>query len=187
MKKVEGNVTESRVVNDRGQPVEHETTQGGSGKFAMHSDGSEMERVGFQSGRTIELRRFEFARVKLGISVSYQGVQRDSVLAACENFILEMVKREEAAVGKSKYVPDVPADVIGLLDNCVRRTISLSYGLTLKAAKDYESHQVDVIEELPISDGASIVEAFEALSEELAEKTNEQYLRIRSIGKSVGL
>lgn len=184
---IEGNKTESRVVKKSGTVKGTESYHVGNGKFGYHSFVN-LPREGFSSGRTIELRRFEFCRIKLGISLSVPNdIDSDIAYSICKKFILEMIKREEYAIKKEEYTIELDGDDIDVLSRCLCRTININYGLTLKANKDFESHQVDVIEEIPVSDGDDIFVEFEKLSDEMAKKLDEEHSRIKEINSNNGL
>ena len=103
MRGIEGNKTESSTVKEYGKVVGHSATHSGNGKVGF-CDFVYLPRTGFESGRTIELKRFEFCRIKLGLDVSVpDGINKNDAYSACKNFILEMVRREEVAVGGGNY------------------------------------------------------------------------------------
>ena len=179
--KIEGNRTESRQIKERGQAKGYESTHSGSGKFAEREVPYGKGMIGFEAGRTIELRRFEFCRIRLWIKAYLQdGMDKEVVQKAEEEFILEMLAREEAAVVDGKHDGVVSDEALDVLSRCVCRSVGVLYGLTLKMSdNDRESEQVDVIEEMPISDVADLLEAFEGLSDEMAAKLSEHYKRIK--------
>jgi hypothetical protein len=181
---VEGNCCKSEVKKKKGNVIGCSSEHGGSGKQAEHCACGGMRMVGFESARTIELKRFEFCRVRLWIKTYFtDGLDKDTAQVAIEEFILEMLKREEASVSPRStevYEPMISDDARDTLSRCVCRRIGVLYGLTLKNGKnEFESDGVDVIEELPISDGADIVAEFNKLSDEMAEKLNGHYTRIK--------
>jgi len=110
------------------------------------------------------------------------------VREALEIFVIEMVKREEANVAGQEYTVEIPSVVKDTISRCVCRCITVAYGLTLKSGvKEYESHQVDLIEELPVSDKADLIETWEALSEDMAAYLDKQHKRIKGIDSDTGL
>ncbi len=176
----EGNRTISRVVKERGRVVGHSSEHGGSGKMATHVVGEGLVKTGFKGGRTIELRRFESCRIKLGAWAWVpEGLDKKDVKVAAKSFILEMLKREEASVGDGNYEVDIPSEAISILNKCRGRYISVIYGLTLKSGKEFETQQVDVFEDLPVSDGADLIVAFDNLSDEMAAELDEENKRIK--------
>jgi hypothetical protein len=179
--KVEGNITESRQVKERGRVKGYESSHEGSGNFADQEVCNGMRMIGFEAGRTIELRRFEFCRIRLWIKVYLpDGIEKDDVQDAEENFINSMLSREEAAVVENDYDGIVSDDSIGILSKCVCRSIGVLYGLTLKSGKnEFESDVVDIIEERPISDEDDLLDAFEQLSDEMAAKLDYHHNRIK--------
>lgn len=187
MRMVEGNKTESRVIKFKGQPVGHDCTYEGTDRYALH-DYLFLPRRGFRSARTIELRQFEFCRITIGLDVSVpEGVDRDTVYEACAEFVHEHLKSEETAVGDGNYTPNISSDSLALLDQCKARMITLHYGLTLKAKKQFESEQVDVLNWEPVSDGEDLSAFLSVLSDEAGKKLDEQHNRIKSDGESTGL
>lgn len=187
MKKVEGNRTISKVEKFKGEAIGHQATYEGSGKVAEHTV-ARLPRVGFEAGRTIELRRFEFCRMKLGLHVSVpESISMIAAEDAICAFVLGMLKREEQAVVGRPSPVELSENARGVLAQCSCRTIYLLYGLTLQAAKQFESHQVDVIEELPISDSEDLIVEWEKLSDEMAAKLHEQHERIKTIGIDTGI
>ena len=151
MREVEGNVSQSKLVKEKGQPKGNSSSHGGSGKIGQHCDSDGLNSYSFESGRTIELRRFEFCRIKIGLSVQFEFGDRSVVRSAVKSFVLEMLKREEAGIEDNKYMPVIEDDTLDLLSSCVNRRLFVGYGLTLKASKEFESHQVDTMEEVPVS------------------------------------
>lgn len=180
--RTEGNMTETREVKMRGTPVGYESSHDGSRKFADYTDYPvDLKMVGFEAGRTIELRRFEFCRIKLRLRLRMiEGLPKGEVEAAAERFIISMLEREEKSVSGQRMDVHIPDHDSELLMQCVHRSVGVQYGLTLKSGtKEYESHSVDVIEEMPVSDGADLVAAFEVLSDEMAEKLDRHHKRIK--------
>lgn len=189
MNKVEGNKTESEVIKERGAVKSHQSQHDVSGKAGEHEFCGNLPQLGFKSGRTIELKRFEFCRVGLSIRVRIpKGQQHEAVREALETFVTEMVKREEAHVAGSDYNVDISDEVKDTISRCVCRCITVNYGLTLKSGiKEFESHQVDLMEELPVSDKADLTETWEALSEEMASYLDTQHKRIKGLDSDTGL
>lgn len=187
--KVEGSITESRVVKEGGQVVHHESEQGGDGILATHQCCGNLFKTGFSAGRTIELRQFEFCRVKLKLVVRVpKDVGRDDTEKAVDNFTLEMLAREEAAVSGRQYEVNITDETKEILSKCICRCVELQYGLTLKSAtKKFESHQVDIIRELPVSDNVDLIESFESLSTSMADRLNSHHERIKGIGSDTGM
>jgi hypothetical protein len=184
MKMVEGNKTESEVIKYKGKAIGHDCTYEGTGRAALH-EYLFLPRRGFKSGRTIELRRFEFCRISIGLDVSVpEGLTKEEVYEACMEFCLEHLQAEEVAVGQGNYDPKISERTFEVLGMCEARMVSLHYGLTLKAAKEFESHQVDVLNWEPVSDGEDMEEFFQKLSDEMAEKLDAQDKRIKSIGET---
>lgn len=184
MKTVEGNKAKSEVTKEKGKVVDYDSSYGGSGKEGECDLGLLSPMVAFEAGRTIELKRFEFCRIKLGLRVRYEH-EKDEVKGAIREFILKMVEREEAGVEGKEYKGSVSEKSASVISGCKNRYIYVAYGLTLKAAKEYESHQVDIIEEIPVSDDADIFAAFEELSDQIAAELDEERTRIKS--KETGL
>ena len=179
--KIEGNMTESRQVKERGQAKGYESIHSGSGKFAEREVPYGKGMIGFEAGRTIELRKFEFCRIRLWIKAYLQdGMDKEVVQKAEEEFIHEMLAREEAAVVGGKKDGDVSGESLDVLSRCICRSIGVLYGLTLKSGKnEFESNVVDVIEERPISDGDNLLDSFEQLSDEMAAKLDYHHNRIK--------
>lgn len=181
MKEVEGNICKEKLLKLKGEPVSHSSSHYGSGKIGVHSDRTDLFSYGFKSGRTIVLRRFEFCRIKLHLNVKFDNEDDMSIVRrAVKNFILEMLKREEFGIEEKDYKPQFEANTIGILNACMDRSIFISYGLTLKGVKEFESHQVDTMEEIPISNGDDIVSVFEIISDDMAADIAEQHSRIKS-------
>lgn len=189
MKTVEGNKSKSELVKEKGQAIGHASSHDASGKTAEHGFCGNLRELGFKAGRTIELRRFEFCRVGLSVrSRVKQGDDVQSVREALEVFVTELLKREEAAVSNGSYTVQIPDSALETLAGCVCRCIQVSYGLTLKSGtKEYESHQVDLVEELPVSDGADLFSEFEKLSDEMAEYLDRQHKRIKGLDSDTGI
>ena len=120
--------------------------------------------------------------MKFDNSDDYSIVKR-----AVKDFILEMLKREEYGLEEKEYKPQFEANTISILNACMDRNIFISYGLTLKGAKEYESHQVDTMEEIPISDNDNIVEIFEVISDDMASDIADQFSRIKSLESDKGI
>ena len=180
---VEGNRSESEVIKYKGIPIGHDADYGGTGRAALH-EYVFLPRRGFKASRTIELRRFEFCRISIGLDVSVPDeLTREEVYEACIEFCLEHLQAEETAVDQGNYKPQVSERTLEVLNKCKARMVSLHYGLTLKAAKEFESHQVDVLNWEPVSEGADLTAFFSQLSDEMAEKLDEQDKSIKSIGK----
>lgn len=187
MKEVEGNKFRSRVMKKSGITTGYESGHEGVGETAFHDMAYGLPEVGFDAGRTIALRQFEFCRIKLGLRLRYNDeLDRSDVRTAAKQFVLEMLRREELAVTSpnEKCELNIDSKHVDILNSCVSRSIRVSYGLTLKTAKQYESEQVDNGEELPVDDGADIVESFEALSNMLASEISIEHDRIKSVSKT---
>lgn len=182
--KVEGSKTESETISERGRPISHSASHDGSGKAAEMAVPFGMRMVGFEAGRTIELKRFEFCRIRLWARVYFpEGVPKERAEEAIERFVQEMLRREEESVSGRKVDVHIPDADLGVLQECVHRTIGVLYGLTLKSGKnEFESNVVDVIEELPVSDGEDLIAAFDRLSDEMAEKLDKHHKRIKETG-----
>ena len=179
---VEGNRFSSDTTKVKGSICAHSSETSGTFEFVEHNHCSKMRDIGFQAGRTIELKRFEFARVKLGLVVGMCDFDRDDVQEAIENFILDRLRKEEKAIGKTDYLSEVSDLSVSMLDNCKCRRILVSYGLTLKSGRnEYESHTVDVSEELPIKDGESVIAAFDSLSDYLTVQLKRHHNRIKEV------
>jgi hypothetical protein len=181
MKEIEGNICKEKLLRYKGEAVGHSDSHNGSGKTGIHSGREDLFSHGFRSGRTIVLRRFEFCRIKLSLNVKFENeYDRPIVKRAVKNFILEILKREEFGIEEKEYKPQFEANTIGILNACLDRSIFVSYGLTLKGAKEFESHQVDTMEEIPVSNGDDIVEIFEIISDDIAADISEEHARIKS-------
>lgn len=187
--RVEGNRTESETVKERGRSIGHSSSHEGSGKVSdFETPGdllialSGMRMIGFEAGRTIELRRFEFCRIRLRVRMFFPSdVPCDKIEEAQEKFILEMLDREEKSVLGKDASADVSDECRDILSMGKYRSIGVSYGLTLKSRKnEYESHVVDVMEEMMVSDGEDILEAFDRLADEMAERLNSHHGRIKN-------
>jgi len=181
MNTVEGKRSESITVKDGGSPVSDSFDQG-AGAQAQHGNAEGLIRVGFESGRTIGLRAYEFARVRIGLRVAVpDGVPVDSAKLEMEDFIRELVEREEAGVSgvdRTEREIDLP-----LLGQCIGRVFVLSYGLTLKSTVNkFESHQVDLMTELPITDGPEydLWRVFELTSDDLVADLERHKERIKN-------
>ena len=181
MKEIEGNICKEKLLKYKGEAIGHSGSHNGSGKTGIHSGREDLFDCGFRSGRTIVLRRFEFYRIKLSLNVKFDNeYDRPIVKRAVKNFILEMLKREEFGIEEKEYNPQFEANTIGILNACLDRRIFVSYGLTLKGVKEFESHQVDTMEEIPVSNGDDIVEIFEIISDNIAADISEEHARIKS-------
>jgi len=187
--RIEGKKAGSVVVKERGNVIGHKSKHGGSGKIAKHIVDGDLPEIGFRSGRTVELARFEFCRFKIDLRVHVpEGIEKQAAHGAAEEFVLEFVRREEDALSKKEYEPKVSTESREILAKCVRRYIAVEYGLTLKrGANTRESEQVDILEGMPISDNADLFEEFEMLSDEMAEKIDKQHHRIKGTEKDTGL
>jgi hypothetical protein len=188
---VEGNKSGSVVVKQGGDVVAHRSRHDGNGQYAMHVVNGNLPEKGFVAGRTIELARYEFCRLKLGLRVKIPaGIDHDDVWSALEAFVLEMVRKEEAAVSKAEYVQKLMPEGAehSVLSRCTERVMDVSYGLTLKSTTNqYESHQVDILQGYPISDGADLFEEYGRLSDEMAEIIARHHDRIKGLGQETGL
>jgi hypothetical protein len=180
--RVEGKETVSESTKERGRVTGHSSSHDGSGEFADWSVPIGMKMIGFEAGRTIELRRFEFCRIRIWIRMYVPfDFPEDRIDQAEERFVLEMLGREsESLVGNNVdiHIPDNDIEVLSL-GKC--RSVGIIYGLTLKSQRnEFESNVVDVIKERPVSDGADIRLEFEHLSEEMARKLDKHHARIKS-------
>lgn len=184
-----GNKSENRTVKQKGVVCESCFTQDSTDKKGMHHGCRGLADVGFSSGRTIELKRFEFCRIKVGMNCSVPNdVGKGDIMEALEEFVLGFVKKEEAAlVGNSEpWSPRV--EIVDLLNECPCRKIMIAYGLTLKSGKnEYESEQVDISEDIPLSDGVDIKESFLKLSDEIAGYIHTHHQRIKGVDSNNGL
>jgi len=188
--KVEGNKTVSETVKDRGTPISHTSEHSSSDKSGVHGIcGGNKTQIGFEAGRTIELKQYEFCRIRLGLRLRLpDSVNKETAKEAARQFVDEMLKREESAVQGGDYATQITDETKAVLSNCVCRCIKVLYGLTLKSGSNkFESHQVDIIEELPVSDGADLVAEFESLSSEMAEDLDKEHNRIKGKDKDTGL
>jgi hypothetical protein len=184
----EGNVCKSKLVRYKGEPKGYSGSHNGSGKIGVHSNRTDLFSYGFSAGRTIMLRRYEFGRIKFSVKVKFDNSDDYSIVKrAVKDFILEMLKREEYGLEEKVYKPEFEANTIGILNACMDRNIFISYGLTLKGAKEHESHQVDTMEEIPISDNDNIVEIFEVISDDMASDIADQFSRIKSLKSDKGI
>lgn len=186
---VQGNKVFSETVKNKGTVCSHVSNHEGSDRFCEQSSCMGLREIGFQAGRTIELKRFEFARIKIGISVGSTDVHgREAVKSIVSNFVLELLKREELALAKQKYEVDITQEHLNVLNECYCRKIMLTYGLTLKSGtNEYESHSFDVIEDIPLYDGQNIMEAFDELSDYLGVQLKCHYDRIKFPDANMGV
>jgi len=186
---IQGNKCFSETVKNKGMVCGHESNHEGADCFCSQSSCAGLREIGFQAGRTIELKRFEFARIKIGINVGSTDVNdRETVKSIVSNFVLELLKREELALAKQKYEVDITQEHLNILNACCCRKIMLTYGLTLKSGtNEYESHSFDVIEEIPLYDGQDIMEAFEELSDYLAMQLKYHHDRIKFPDADMGV
>jgi hypothetical protein len=189
MERVEGNKTESQTKKEKGNVTGHEASHCGSGVIAEHCSGEGLQEIGFKAGRTIELRRFEFCRISLGIRVRVpRDMEPDLMRDALEDVVLQLVAREEGAVAGTEYTGKASDVSLEAISKGVCRNISVGYGLTLKSgSREYESYQVDLIEHRPVSDSADLLAEFEVLSEEMAAYLDKQHKRIKGIGSDTGI
>jgi len=188
VKEVQGNSYESRALKFNGEIKKYSSKTAGSNKTGIHIDDNSLYFYGFESGRTIELKRFEFCRIKIYLKVGYFNIDDvDPVKNSVNDFVSEILKREEFGINNKEYSPVFRYNTVDILNKCLNRRIFVSYGLTLKGTKQFESHQVDIMEEIPISNGVDIVVEFESLSDRIASGISKEHSRIKSIGIDNGL
>lgn len=159
MEFVEGNCF-STVVHRKNQkefPMYDEF--GGNGVFAEHCDMEDcMCEVRVSSGRTIPIGPFEFARVSVGLNLFIKDEeQKKAAFDAAQMVVLEILERETSSLSKkSDEAPREPVPIVFDFP-CVRRVLSVEYGLTLKhPSKQYEFNKMDFGLTVPVSDGADL-------------------------------
>lgn len=183
--KNEGNLCESISKKEYGVVTSDESVHCGTNKYGMHEKNCNLRDIGFKAGRTIELAPFEFCRIDISLSMSIiEGIDRLCAYDALDEWVNEFLKLEEHGVKGSKYEPLVSDESYDIINKCICRRIYIGYGLTLKDPNNkMESHRIDILEEVPVSDGDSISDSFRVLSDELAKQLSNHHDRIKNAKK----
>ena len=153
----------------------------GDGHFARSVDPRGLEAVSVSIGRTVELRQFEFARFDIGFELyaeSGNAVERAYVAARAASMAYADYEAQKLRGGDPPEV-ELSKDVVDVLDACVARSISMSFGLTLQGARKYESHRADVGRTMRVDDDSSMVNAVRELQDDLADRIRREHRRIR--------
>jgi len=163
----------------------HETGQSQSapdGHVVRQRDVSGMDSVYVTQGITVELARFESARVDVGVRACFER-NEEEVWRGLRLLVAELLAREEASLrGQERRRVDVEFnhEVWGC-------GVYVRYGLTLKGEKQYESHRFDISRYRQIEDGADILKAIQDLGAEVEHKVSEQRDAIQGDGSAMGL
>jgi hypothetical protein len=136
--------------------------------------------VEYEAARTIALGEFEFARV--GIVVRAAGVDAIALLEAERDFAREFLDREEAAVTGVPREAQAYAALPG-----IRRSLGISYGMTLRGEGKRETVKFDVHLREPITDGAGIEVAMGRIVAWLEDRVREERAAVRGEKPEEGL
>jgi hypothetical protein len=136
--------------------------------------------VEYEAARTIALGEFEFARV--GIVVSAAGIDAVALLDAERELAAEFLGREEAAV---TGVPREPQPYPALAG--VRRSLGISYGMTLRGEGKRETVKFDVHLHEPLADGAGIEAAMGRIVAWLEDRVREERAAVQGEKPDEGL
>lgn len=184
MQHVEGKAIESHTRKVDGGEETLVNYNVADGQFAKQAEVTGLESTYVSSGRTIELAPFEFARIDIGARAYHTLDKADAVYDALIEIVEAVIKAEEqeiAGIKRAKLDPTI-ASVDVLNNACVARSVSISYGLTLKGAKKFESHKIDVSRVKQIDDGEDIVAMFESVGKQVADRISERRERVSYSG-----
>jgi len=184
----EGKSHESHIHKANGTERTVKSEYKPNGHFAKQADTTGLEAAYVNTGRTVELAPYEFARMDISMKVHFSD-DEDAVYEAMIAVVTELARREEVAVAGRDVDPlPIPIDAVDLLNNeCVARSISVSYGLTLKGRKRFESHKIDISQTRQLDDGESIIPAFEKLGADVGAKIGERREKIQGGDERTGL
>ncbi len=185
----EGSKSESHINKAGGNERELVNEHRPDGHFAKQASTDGLECVNVKTGRTIELAAYEFARIDVGVAAHCEADVEEKVYDALVSVVSEIARREEAEVtGRDTDPIAVGVAEVDLLNNvCVARNIYISYGLTLKGAKRFESHRIDVGRKRQLSDGESIMPVVEQIGNEIGQRIGQHREKIQGRDERTGL
>lgn len=167
-----------------GEVVDMSHDHEGTGEIAIQEQVVGLPYVEVTRGRTVELAPYEFARFDIGMRVYVPSGIDGDVYGAVDEYVSQMVAFEIAGLsGKSADV-SVSNESEELVAKCIGRSVTLSYGLTLKTDKKFESVRIDVGRSMYVSDGDSIVDAFHHVGDEVGRIIDDEQKKIRGNGSS---
>ncbi len=185
----EGKKSESHIHKANGSEKALVNEYKADGKFAEQASTDGLERVSVKTGRTIELAAYEFARIDVTVAAHCDKANEEKVYEALVSVVTEIARREEAEVtGRDTDPVPVGIDAVDLLNNvCVARSVSLAYGLTLKGAKRFESHRIDVGRTCQLDDGESIMPVIKQVGDEIGQRIGQHREKIQGGDEKTGL
>lgn len=171
----EGKQFISRSKSVSGEIVEMSSEHGGTGEIAVQEQVVGLEYAEVTRGRTVELAPYEFARFDIGMRLYIpEGISYEDARLAATDYVTQMVNKELAELDKEEYTLDIDGESYDVVSRCVGRSWTLSYGLTLKGAKRFESERVDIGRSRYLSDGEDALAAMEQLGNQVGSLVAEE-------------
>lgn len=176
MRKVSGRERLTHVLKKKGFVYLKKEEAKGDGRYVERSDVS-TERFELVNSRTISLSQFEFAKIGMGITAALEAPSsedgKDDFFRTARRAIDEILDREVANIRNEKY-KNKPV----VFDVGIKRSVWMSYGLTLPGEGRYESNKFEVAATRMVGDGDDMGAVIEELQDYLTDRIGEERDRI---------
>lgn len=182
MVKKEGKQFISMSKSMSGEVVDMSHDHEGTGEIAIQEQVVGLSYVEVTRGRTVELAPYEFARFDVGMRVYVPSIVKEDVYAAVDEYVSQMVAFESEGLAGRPYEISISDESASIVSKCVGRSVTLSYGLTLKTDKKFESARIDVGRSKYISDDGSVVDAYIQIGDVVGKIIDDEQKKIKGNG-----
>lgn len=175
----EGKTTVSKTRATYGKTQEHSFDSTAPNDIGIQQQVIGLENISYAQGFTKETSEWEFSRIDIRIGVFVpHGMDSDVVLESIKKIVKELVAVETDALNSVDRLPVVNAEDLEILNACLGRSISVTYGLTMKA-KNRDSEKVDVARSKYVSDGEDIIDAHRVVGDWIASIIEAEHHRVK--------
>ncbi len=174
-----GKITESKTVSSYGKTKSHSFDSRVSGDEGVQQQVVGLENVSYSQGFTKETNDWEFSRVDIRMGAFVPGdMDYDIVFEGVRSVVKELVAVETDGLNGVEREPVVDEKDLDIINRCPGKSISMTYGLTMKAG-GRDSEKVDVTRSVYIDDGNDLADEFLRLGEWIASWVSEELKRVK--------